>query len=595
MRLDSMRILGMLVLAGVCGLSAAQAQPPVPAGLEELALRLAADPGGDAPDPNAVEAEPDPTALPPYEEDHPYLLLRGTLDRLDCASGLRAPAECGDSVPAEAQAQFVRARDAAQDGFAAYSGMEPDHRRAGRKLAAAARLLPKRGDAATLAFAAELRGELAEAVRQMALRAIDGATVAAVDARRLGRAAAQMGRGDALLAAGEPAKAAGQFQKPLNLFGTLVVDVDLFEQGIRSRLDGQAIGYAFVISRNGQLAREGESGSARLTGESPRLQDSRKRMNIASVTKTLTAVALLQLLEQNGIGVNESIAPYLPPDWTLGPGVTSLSFSDLLRHESGLDNNTSASGGSFGTTLVYSGLQNSIAGGQTGMKTFVYQNVNYALFRVIIPTLFWGGNPADLVDPDGILPTDNPSLTSLLYQWYVGNNVLAPAGVSGPDANGEWPGVQPTAGTETLSYFFPNASGNVPGASWGNWSPIAGGGGWHLSAYDLAAFMAYLRFSDTILSPAARTLMNDRFFGYHDPAVSTLYASFALGKFGVYRGHGGDLGVTPVGLPTKGMDACAMNFSYGTQAVVLINSVGGTYSYQCDVLQEAFDASLVKK
>lgn len=593
MRLDTMRILGMLVLAGTCGLSAAQAQPPLPAGLEELALRLAADPGGDAPDPNAAEAEPDPTAPPPYDEDHPYLLLRGTLDRLDCVIGLRAPADCSDSVPAEAQAKFVRARAAAQAGFAAYSGMEPDQRRAGRKLAAAARLLPKRGDAATLAVAAGLRGELAEAVRQMALRAIDRATVAAVDARRLGRAAAQMGRGDALLAAGEPAKAAGQFQKPLNLKNALVFDVTLFEQGIRSRLDGQAIGYAYAINRNGQLVREDGVGSARLAGESPRLQDARKRMNIASVTKTLTAVALLQLLEQNGIGVNESIAPYLPPEWTLGPGVTSLSFSDLLRHESGLDNNSGASGSNFGTTLVYSGLQNTIGGGQTGMKTFRYQNVNYALFRVIIPTLFWGGNPADLVDPDGILPTDNPSLTSLLYQWYVGNNVLAPAGVSGPDANGEWPGLQPLAGTETLSYFFPNASGNVPGTSWGNWTATAGGGGWYLSAYDLAAFMAYLRFSDTILSPAARTLMNDRFLGYHDPAVSTFYASFALGKFGVYRGHGGDLGNG--GTPTKGMDACAMNFSEGVQAVVLINSVGGSYSYQCDVLQEAFDAAFVKK
>jgi CubicO group peptidase (beta-lactamase class C family) len=594
MRFQVVRWLGVLAVAGICGVSTAVAQPAIPAGLEELALRLAAEPGGDEPDPNSVEVGPDGAAPLPYEEDHPYLLLGETLQRLACASGAREAVDCIDGVPAEAQSSFVRSHEAAQKGFAAYSAMEPDALRGGRMLAAAARRLPKRGDAAVLAVAAELRGELAEAVRQIALRALDRATVAGVDGRRLARATEQMNRGDALVLAGEPAKAAGWYQKPIKLKNAIVFDMDVFEQGIRSRLDGQTIGYTYALNRDGQLAREDGVGSSRLPGESnPTLQDPRKRMQIASVTKNITAVALLQLLEANDIAVNESISPYLPPDWTLGPGVTSLSFGDLLRHESGLDNNSGASGSNFGTTLVYSGLQSTIAGGQTAMKTFIYQNVNYALFRVIIPTLFWGGNPADVVPDDGILPEDNPSLTSLLYEWYVRNNVLEPSEVVGLDDNNEWASLSRNAATETLSYFFPNASGNVSGASWGNWSTIAGGGGWYLSAYDLAAFLAHVRYDDAILSPASRSLMDTQFFGYNDPAVSNFFASFALGKFGVYRGHGGDLGNG--GTPTKGMDSCIMNFPQGVQAVVLINSVGGSYSYQCDVLQEAYDDAFVKK
>lgn len=571
------------------------AQLPLTADIEDLAERLAAEPAVGEPDASVVEDPGSGAAPPDYEADHPYLLLHGTMARLRCASGAAEARDCTDSVPVEEQASFVRAHDAALRGFRSYSGMEPDLRRAGRFLAAAVRKLPRRGSSTSLALAEELRAELTEAIRQMALRIIDRASVAEVDAARLRRADDDMLRGDQLAAAGETAKAAGVYTKPLKLKNALVFDMDRFEQGIRTAFDGQTIGYAYAINRYGQLEREDANGSSRLPGEStPTLQDPRKRMNIASVTKNLTAVALLQLLEQRGIADTDSIDSYLPPDWTLGPGVANLSFRDLLRHESGLDNNSGASGGNFGTTLVYSGLQNTIAGGQTGSKTYRYQNVNYALFRVIIPTLLWGGNPVDLLSDDNvILPEDNPSLTSLIYQAYISNFVLDPSGVTSLDANGDWAGLTPTAPTQTLSYFFPNASGNVTGAGWGNWTAMAGGGGWYLSAYDLAAYMAHVRYDDALLSPAARQRMNENFYGYHDPAVSNFNASFANGKFGVYRAHGGDLGNG--GTPSKGMGACIMNFSEGVQAVVLINSVGGNYTYQCNELQEAFDASFVKK
>ena len=59
------------------------------------------------------------------------------------------------------------------------------------------------------------------------------------------------------------------------------------------------------------------------------------RSFIASVTKTVTAVATLQLLEANDLTVTAKIAPWLPSDWVKGPGIAQLTFRDLMQHKTG--------------------------------------------------------------------------------------------------------------------------------------------------------------------------------------------------------------------------------------------------------------------
>lgn len=44
-------------------------------------------------------------------------------------------------------------------------------------------------------------------------------------------------------------------------------------------------------------------------------------MNITSVTKTITAVAVLQLLERRRLTVDSLIEPWLPEGWIRGPGI----------------------------------------------------------------------------------------------------------------------------------------------------------------------------------------------------------------------------------------------------------------------------------
>jgi hypothetical protein len=125
----------------------------------------------------------------------------------------------------------------------------------------------------------------------------------------------------------------------------------------------------------------------------------------------------------------------------------------------------------------------------------------------------------------------------------------------------------------TLLYRFPH--NNTNGFQMDSWTLLCGSGGWFMSTTEIAAFMAHQRFNNAVLSPAARQAM--------DPAVY----NWGNGMYGIYRSHGGDLQYNP--MPFRGLNACMMNYPFGVQAVVVTNSAGSAYPYQCTVLRDAFD------
>lgn len=50
-------------------------------------------------------------------------------------------------------------------------------------------------------------------------------------------------------------------------------------------------------------------------------QTASKEMYVASMSKPISAVALLKLLDDRGISVDSLIAPYLLGDWDQAPGL----------------------------------------------------------------------------------------------------------------------------------------------------------------------------------------------------------------------------------------------------------------------------------
>ena len=112
----------------------------------------------------------------------------------------------------------------------------------------------------------------------------------------------------------------------------------------QSRVDeGQIAGALVLIGRQGHVAYCETFGYRDMEGRKPMQEDSIFR--IASMTKAVTAVAVLQLLEQGHFMLDDPVSKYIPQfkDMTVAvepnqavPADRPVTIRDLLRHTSGL-------------------------------------------------------------------------------------------------------------------------------------------------------------------------------------------------------------------------------------------------------------------
>jgi D-alanyl-D-alanine carboxypeptidase len=384
-------------------------------------------------------------------------------------------------------------------------------------------------------------------------------------------------------------------------------DINRFEQNIKQTLNNQSIGYSYAIVLNGQLKKSGAGGYAILRRDIPNnigiFPDPKgipqypiKRMNIASITKPITATAVLSIIQKKeapsypNLTINSKIEPFLPTTWKLGPGVKDLTFKELLSQYSGMNDN----GG--GTSL--DALKEWIAKGVTRPKTeYKYINANIAIFRIILPYMVLSsqnkGYYSNLYKTN---PEEFDRQMSRLYKEFVKVEVFAKAGIKNAELYHQTTNTDdvlpqiPTRLYHTVgSIQQPNRAGTLAG----DWTLSAGGGGWYLSAIDLGRFLAYVRFSNDILNQNTRDLMFDknncpgancRPLGWQPPLA---------GKHGTYYFHGGLLfyGSKPKeGEPDlrNGMNGGVVTFPNGVQASLLINSRGHSPSAN-QILIDAFD------
>jgi CubicO group peptidase (beta-lactamase class C family) len=255
-------------------------------------------------------------------------------------------------------------------------------------------------------------------------------------------------------------------------------------QNIDALINKQAVGYAYIIMNHGLLMAKNAFGQAHTATDPPATAMSVDvSSNIASVTKTITAVAVLKLLAAKGVSVTSPIYPYLPSSWTLGPNVKTITFAELLTHTSGIRETFSPN-----TDTTYANLQQLIQQGiLLSNKVYSYQNANFALFRILIPYLN-GFNDAGVADI--------AAATDQGYQDYL-NSVYSP----------DFPiTCTPPAASmppEVLSYSSPTAHG----PNWGDFTDLCGDAGLQLSVMDMAVFLAHLTLGAYLpAAPQANTL-----------------------------------------------------------------------------------------
>jgi hypothetical protein len=266
-----------------------------------------------------------------------------------------------------------------------------------------------------------------------------------------------------------------------------------FLQNISSILKGKVVGFTAVV---GGLFIDSD-GMARTSTDAPSLKmDPTIPGNMASVSKTLTAVAALQLLAKNGLTITSKISPYLYSDWSQGQNISQITFGQLLTHRSGI---RTPCGGSSTTYAILKGL---VAAGvqAANINQPSYNNCNFAIFRELLPAL--SGQPINNI-ADGPLRAQK---SADMYIAYMNKQVFAPVGI--PDS-----ACKPPAGWNViLSYPYP--AGSTPGTDWGDWTLACGGGGWVLSPRDVLLVITSIASNNTLLTDAQRKQMISNCLGW---------------------------------------------------------------------------------
>jgi CubicO group peptidase (beta-lactamase class C family) len=344
------------------------------------------------------------------------------------------------------------------------------------------------------------------------------------------------------------------------------VDWNLFASTIRNALDGKAVGYAFAIGRNGALLRSAAGGSRRLAQDGGKADFTvHTKSQAASTAKTITAVALVKALHERNLTVDAKLAPFLPECWEKGPGVSGLTFRELLNHTSKLTQP--------GCDDPYQCLEKTIATGRTGKVG--YNNTAYALMRFLVPLV---ANEAQAKGQFKLFKCDNPhdelnKDLSEMFARYLFDKVLKPAGANASFyPNGDF----------AFMYNHQNRGlkGSAPRI---DFSRRAGAGYLSISATDYVLFIGALNRGE-ILPKALVQSMYAGNLGFDGPAAG------AAGSY--YTKNGGCPDKQDNGI---GCGAQVMVYPSGIQAYVMVNSGSNSYSGNLkSILQNAFDTALKK-
>jgi len=196
-----------------------------------------------------------------------------------------------------------------------------------------------------------------------------------------------------------------------------------FADRIEAALKDKTVGYQFVVSFGTNQAVVRAGGFARRNPDGSRAMTADDRYNVASVSKTVTAAAVMKLLAAQNRSVDAGMHSWLPPHFKLGPNVKTITIRELLTHRSGI--RCSSHEG-------YQELKACLAKGinLSDKNQWSYNNNNFGLLRFVV---------ARLNGYDGKLKTTGEARTfeenqdelryGNLYMDYVRANIFAPAGL----------------------------------------------------------------------------------------------------------------------------------------------------------------------
>lgn len=309
--------------------------------------------------------------------------------------------------------------------------------------------------------------------------------------------------------------------QPLGRFTAVIpkLNVNTFGQELHNKVKDQVTGYAMQLRKNGAPIYTLIWNWAQTPADANQGWKLDTRMHIASVSKYISAVAMVKLLDAKGISIDAKIINYLPAYWSKGANIDKISFRHLMTHTSGFNTGTSKADFLF--------MKQKVAAGVGGVGNPHHENMNFGLLRILlavingnIPTNFTAGNLTDQT-------WDLVAINS--YQQYCQTNIFNPAGV----ANASF---APLANYKNaLAYKFPHQ--NLDGFNTGNLASYAGSDGWRISLEELLKVMDQVRRKNTILSSVRAQQLLDANLGINE-SISTPAGKLYY-KTGYWGGGGG--------------------------------------------------------
>ncbi len=337
-------------------------------------------------------------------------------------------------------------------------------------------------------------------------------------------------------------------------------DLDLFEQNIKDRLDPNTIGYSYSISHEGEKVRSGAFGNAVASFDAqnggPVPYTEGLPQDLASVSKVITAITALRLMQDNGLKRTDAIDDYLPSHWSRNNNLHLLSFQAIMTHNSGVPSN----GG-----INHNNLK-SLVEGNTTFQTgnYLYSNTNYALMRVVIAHLYAPNEMAamSILVLSGV--ESERTLEALISQKYieaVNSVILFKLGMIYTEP------VPSSLSNKVWNYNFDN---QAMGWVLGDAKLFVGSAGWRLSAIIMNEIVATLKHTDEFLNDEYKTMMNDFLMGWHPNSSMQV-------EGGQSYGHGGfhNANFWNSNGQGRGCYTCVLIFPNGYECAVLSNSIGG--------------------
>jgi CubicO group peptidase (beta-lactamase class C family) len=301
------------------------------------------------------------------------------------------------------------------------------------------------------------------------------------------------------------------------------LNVDAFGKAMHNALKDSVTGYILQLRQNGNLIYNLIWNWSQTPADKKQGWTEDTRMHVASVSKLLTAIGLVKLLDSKNISYDSKIINYLPTYWKKGKNIDKITFRHLLTHTSGFTTGGSSSNYSF--------MKSKVADGVNQVGSYDYENMNFGLCRILMPIINGdiskNQNFPSLIDIFQDQAWDLVTLSH--YKNYMQAKVFTPAGVNNVD-------FKPLSSTKNaLAYQFPHK--NQDGWDSGNLAAVAGGAGWRLSTKELLNVMDHLRRKNTIIAPQKAQYLLDNYFGI-DQVINTP-AGKIYNKNGLWRNGSG--------------------------------------------------------